>query len=175
MLYMQFVLQFGLGSKLHKTKVRFLCSPCIFCSSITKTTHATASTVYFFLFSVGQEVVSQHGVSRTDQTWRRDLAGALPRQAQELTPSAGRCPVKVRNNFIIFFVFTSIFCSLFKVRQHVIGCINHDIVLDLCSELLSSRNPVPEDVLSRYELTIEVVVLFDCFFYVWQSYFLKSI
>ena len=28
------------------------------------------------------------------------------------------------------------FCSLFKVRRHVIGCINHDIVVGLCSDLL---------------------------------------
>ena len=29
-----------------------------------------------------------------------------------------------------------LFCNLFKVRRHVIGCINHDIVIGLCSELL---------------------------------------
>ena len=36
-------------------------------------------------------------------------------------------------------VFTSdyqTFCNLFKVRGHFIGCINHDIVIGLCSELL---------------------------------------
>ena len=28
------------------------------------------------------------------------------------------------------------FCSLSKVRRHVIGCVNHDIVFGLCSETL---------------------------------------
>ena len=38
----------------------------------------------------------------------------------------------------VLIVFTSdhkTFCSLFKVRQHIIGCINHDIVIGLCAEL----------------------------------------
>ena len=51
--------------------------------------------------------------------------------------------------FVFFFIFIQrqkssvcftpdhqTFCSLFKVRQHVIGCINYDIVVGLCSELL---------------------------------------
>ena len=37
----------------------------------------------------------------------------------------------------LFFYFRpSDFCNLFKVRQHVIGCIDHDIVVGLCSELV---------------------------------------
>ena len=38
--------------------------------------------------------------------------------------------------FDCFYVRPSDFCSLFKVRRHVIGCINRDIVISLCSELL---------------------------------------
>ena len=41
-------------------------------------------------------------------------------------------------NFILFDCFTSDhqpFWSLFKVKQHVIGCINHDLVVGLCSKL----------------------------------------
>ena len=39
--------------------------------------------------------------------------------------------------FVWLFLHSTIrlFCSLFKVRYHEIGCINHDIVVCLCSEL----------------------------------------
>ena len=40
--------------------------------------------------------------------------------------------------WIIFTSYHQTFCSLFKVRRHVIGCINYDIVAGLCSELLMS-------------------------------------
>ena len=44
------------------------------------------------------------------------------------------------NNFclIVFYVRPLYFYSLFKVRRNVIGCINHAIVIDLCSKLLMS-------------------------------------
>ena len=37
---------------------------------------------------------------------------------------------------VVFIVRPTDFCIVFKVRRHVIGCINHDIVVGLCSELL---------------------------------------
>ena len=38
-------------------------------------------------------------------------------------------------NFCLLFVRPSDFFSLFKVRRHVIGCINHDIVFGFCTIL----------------------------------------
>ena len=41
-------------------------------------------------------------------------------------------------------IFTSdhhTFCIIFKVRRHFIGCIKHDMVIDLCSELLILLHP----------------------------------
>ena len=40
--------------------------------------------------------------------------------------------------FVCLIVFTSdyhTFCSRFKVKRHVIGCTNHDIVVGLCSDI----------------------------------------
>ena len=36
---------------------------------------------------------------------------------------------------IVFMFDHHTFCSLSRVRRHIIGCINHDIVVCLCSEL----------------------------------------
>ena len=47
-------------------------------------------------------------------------------------------PKRVCWIFFCWIAFTSdhqTFYSLFKVRRHVIGCINNDIVISLCSEL----------------------------------------
>ena len=37
---------------------------------------------------------------------------------------------------IVFMSDHQTFCNLFNNRRHDIGCINHDIVVGLCSELL---------------------------------------
>ena len=45
----------------------------------------------------------------------------------------------VRNRVFVLIFFTSdktYFCSLFKVRRHVLECMNNEIVVGLCSEPL---------------------------------------
>ena len=44
-----------------------------------------------------------------------------------------------------------IFCRIFKVRRHVIGCINHDIVTGLCSKILEVF--LLQDRVKRFRLT----------------------
>ena len=58
--------------------------------------------------------------------------GSNPSSSLPLDQSAKFCFIVV----IVFLCRTNTFFQLFKVRLHFIGCINHDIVVELCSELL---------------------------------------